>query len=519
MMNLGAILTRHARYRPEHPAVIFGEQRLTYREFNRRVNRVANALVRLGVRKGDHIATVLPNGLELLEVYWAVAKTGAVVVPLSPLLRGRGLAGQLDDSDSVLVITRRDLVEHLDPLRPDLLKIPPDCYLLTDADDAPGYRSFQRLAAEADDAEPVDEAGAPVVNVGSDPYNIIYSSGTVGQPKGIIHTHAIRALYGMIFAASYRITPSSVVLHAGSLVFNGAFLTLMPAFYVGATYILLPSFDPDRVIDAIRSERVTHIKMVPSQIVALLHSPRFNAEACGSLEMLGSVGAPLHRQHKERLQRLLPGRLCELYGLTEGFVTILDRDDVARKMDSVGVPPPLMELRIVGEDGADLPPGQVGEIVGRGPILMPGYYKRPDLTAEAIRDGWLFTGDLGSVDDDGFLYLVDRKKDLIITGGANVYPRDIEEVAVQHPGVQEVAVFGVPSERWGETPIAAIVLSTPGAIDAEALRDWINGRVAARYQRVHEVVIRESFPRGAAGKTLKRVLREEYRAGTGRPTL
>ena len=332
----------------------------------------------------------------------------------------------------------------------------------------------------------------------------------MGLPKGIVHTHYIRAMYCMLFAASYRILPESIVLHAGSLVFNGAFLTLMPAFFVGATYVLQPHFDAGQVIDTIQRERVTHTKLVPSQIIALLHSQRFNAETCGSLEMLGSVGAPLHHEHKERLNRLLPRRFCELYGLTEGFVTILDRYDVERKMDSVGVPPPLMELRIVDEDGNDLPPGRVGEIVGRGPILMPGYYKRGDLTAQAIRGGWLFTGDLGSVDEDGFLYLVDRKKDLIISGGVNVYPHDIEEVAVQHPAVKEAAVFGVPSERWGETPIAAIVLKTPGGIGAVELRDWINERVGARYQHVYEVIIFNDFQRGVAGKTLKRVMRDEY---------
>jgi acyl-CoA synthetase (AMP-forming)/AMP-acid ligase II len=201
--------------------------------------------------------------------------------------------------------------------------------------------------------------------------------------------------------------------------------------------------------------------------------------------------------------------------LTEGFVTILDRDDFPKKLDSVGVPPPFFEMRIVNGEGKVAAPGEVGQIVGRGPILMPGYYRRPDLTGEAIIDGWLHSGDLGYVDEDGFLFLVDRQKDMIISGGVNVYPKDIEEVIVQHPAVREAAVFGIPSEKWGETPLAAVILRQPGLIGAEELRDWINERVEARFQRVHAVVFLEDFPRNVAGKTLKRVLREPYWAGRG----
>jgi acyl-CoA synthetase (AMP-forming)/AMP-acid ligase II len=167
-------------------------------------------------------------------------------------------------------------------------------------------------------------------------------------------------------------------------------------------------------------------------------------------------------------------------------------------------------MRILNESGQDVPVGEVGEICGRGPMLMPGYYKRPDLTAEAVKDGWLHSGDMGHVDEDGFLYLVDRKKDLIISGGVNVYPRDIEEIVVQHPAVQETAVFGIPHEKWGETPLAAVVLNQPGAIKSEELKNWINERVGAKFQRVHDVVIMEEFPRNVAGKTLKRVMRDSY---------
>jgi acyl-CoA synthetase (AMP-forming)/AMP-acid ligase II len=256
--------------------------------------------------------------------------------------------------------------------------------------------------------------------------------------------------------------------------------------------------------------------LVPAQIIAILGSPAFDPKRLESLECILSLGAPLLQEHKDRLNAALPGRFYELYGLTEGFVTILDRDEAVRKSGSVGVPPPFFHMRIVRDDGVDAKTGEVGEIVGRGPILMAGYFKRPDLTAQAIRDGWLFTGDMGFVDDEGFLHLVDRKKDMIDSGGVKVYPRDIEEIAAKHPDVNDVAVFGVPDAKWGETPICACVLKPGASVAAEQLRDWINERVGARYQRVSKVVVLPDFPRSAAGKTLKRELREPYWEGAGR---
>ncbi len=353
----------------------------------------------------------------------------------------------------------------------------------------------------------------PAEILDGDPYNIIYSSGTTGSPKGIVLTHYIRAVYCMLFASTFRMSPESVVLHSGSIVFNGAFLTLMPSMYLGAKYVLHKSFEARKFVETVERERVTHVMMVPSQIVALLSSPHFSPDALKSLEMIGTVGAPLHMEHKEKLNRCLPDRFYELYGLTEGFMTVLDKSHYASKPTSVGPPQPFFEMRIINEHGKEALLGEIGEIVGRGPALMPGYYKRPDLTAQAIIDGWLHTGDLGYVDEDGFLYLVDRKKDMIISGGTNIFPKDIEEIIVQHPAVREVAVFGIPSERWGETPLAAVILQQPGTIAAEALCDWINERVDAKNQRISAVVIMEDFPRSTAGKTLKRVLREPYWAG------
>jgi acyl-CoA synthetase (AMP-forming)/AMP-acid ligase II len=386
-------------------------------------------------------------------------------------------------------------------------------WVLVDAaadDEAAGYLAFGLLHGDASDAPPVAHVGA------GDLLTLMYTSGTTGLPKGIQHTHFIRAMYATTLASAWRMAPESVVLHSGAIVFNGAMTTMFPAFMLGATYVLHRAFDAETFIATVERERVTHTMLVPSQVVAVLNARGFDPARLVSLEMVLSLGAPLLKEHKDRLSALLPRRFYELYGLTEGFVTILDRDDALRKAGSVGVPPPFYEMRIVGEDGREAPPGTIGEIAGRGPITMPGYYNRPAQTEQALRDGWLWSGDLGYVDEDGFLYLVDRKKDMIDTGGVKVYPKDVEEVAARHPAVLEVAVFGIPHEKWGETPVAAVLLREHDSIGADELRDWINARVAAKYQRLDRVIVMDAFPRNAAGKTLKRELRAPFWEGRER---
>jgi len=510
MLQLATLVNRHARFRPSMPAVTFDGTTLDWRGFAARVNRVAGMLATLGVRKGDKVATVAGNSMALLETYWAVPALGAALVPLSPLLLPGGLASLLRDSDASCLITQRTMTGVIREIAEGFSAELRSRLLLVDGAE-PGFLDYQALSASASPVPPPDPGMAE-----DDLYNIMYTSGTTGLPKGIMHSHFTRSMYCLILGSAFRVAPESVALHAGALIFNGAFVTLMPTFYQGGHYIVLRQFDAAQAIETIARYKVTHMMAVPTQIIAILGSPAFSPEKLASLQMILSLGAPLLQEHKDRLNALLPGRFHELYGLTEGFLTILDKTEAARKSGSVGIPAPYNEMRIVREDGTDAAAAEVGEIAGRGPFLMQGYYKRPDLTAQALREGWLYTGDMGFVDEEGYLYLVDRKKDMIDSGGVKVYPRDIEEIAARHPAVREVAVFGVPDEKWGETPVAAVILAAPGAASAQELCDWINERVSARYQRLNRVVIHDDFPRSAAGKTLKRELREPYWAASGR---
>jgi acyl-CoA synthetase (AMP-forming)/AMP-acid ligase II len=488
------------------PAVISEGRILSWHELHRQLNQVANGLRAAGVDTGDRVAVLMDNSPEMLVTLFGIIVAGGVTVPLNTLVADEGLANMIEDSAAVAVFASEAHGVRLDRFR-DRLDTARNWYGVGFS--APGwtdFRAWRDTQSDDDPAVALDDA---------DECNIIYSSGTTGLPKGIVHTHRRRIDWFYDLAIALRYDRASVSLCSIGLFSNISWAALGCTLLTGGTVVIMPAFDAEDWLETAEKHGVTHSAMVPVQFERILSAPRFGETRLDRIKSLMCCGSPLSVELKSRIMDRLSPQLVELYGLTEGPITTLDPEDAKDRLASVGKPLMGTDLLILDEHDRPCPPGTPGEIVGRGRHLMAGYHGRPEANAAATWTDeagrrWLRTGDIGRLDEAGFLYLVDRKKDMIISGGMNLYPADIEAVLQGHPAIREVAVIAIDSERWGESPFAVIVGRGRESLDISTILAWTNERVG-RHQRLAGATQIEELPRNANGKVLKRTLRDQYR--------
>lgn len=502
------MFSHNARIYPHQTALVSGDASVTWRELDLLTNKVANALAGRGLSKGDKVCMFMSNSLDAFALFWGVVKAGYVIVPLNVMLDGPSLVRLINASEGTILFADASTAADIGAIRHDLRAIPAGNFYAFGSK-ATGWESARELIDGASTGVP---ATRPDPN---DTMTIIYTSGTTGLPKGIEHSHFGRLNYPYGFGAGLRVDRYSVAICATPIYASGTWITMLPVLYNGGKIVLLPKFSAKGFLEAVEREGGTHSFMVPTQYIQILQESAIDCE-CSTLKVLVSAGQTIPEVTRRQLQIRFPkAGLYEVYGMTEGFFTIaLPEDFALGKHGTVGKPGFLEDIKILGDDDREVSEGEVGEIVAYGPGMMKGYHNRPDLTEATVwvsssGKTYLRSGDLGRVDSDGFLYVAGRKKDMIKSGGINIYASDLEDVVMAHPDVVEVAVVGVPDPKWSETPIAVVILRTGATMDDEALRAWANERLA-KYQRLSRVIFRTELPRATYGKVQKDVLRSEF---------
>ena len=493
--------------RPSRAAAICGDRQISYVEMDALVDRAAAALQRDGVQPKDMISICASSSIEYVALFIAILRVGATVAPLPPSATPEQLVTMLEDCGATHLFSDTGVSRHLEKKSTAI--------------------AARRVALDADAVgEPFERwlapKGATPIPVVIDPrqsFNIIYSSGTTGTPKGIVHSHAMRwSQFVAFLSAGYG--PDAVAILSTPLYSNTTLASFLPALAGGTTCVLMAKFDARRFLELCERHRVTIAMLVPVQYRRVLEVPEFDDVDLSSFQMKFSTSAPFPAELKREVLSRWPGGLIEIYGLTEGgVVCLLLAHQHPDKLHTVGTWFAPADLKVIDDEGHVVAPGQAGEVVGHSAAMMDGYLNQPEKSAEA--EWWspeglryIRSGDVASVDDDGFVTLIGRKKDMIISGGFNVYPIDLENALVAHPAVVEAAVIAKPSHRWGETPVAFVTLKQGAAADPEALRAFANNSLG-KTQRIAQVTIVDALPRSAIGKVLKRDLQDRLALETG----
>jgi long-chain acyl-CoA synthetase len=482
-LNLASLLTEGAERSPDAPAVRLGEVELTYAELDDRSARLATLLHEKGFEPGDRVGVMLPNVPEFPVAYYGVLRAGGVVVPMNVLLKRREIAFYLEDSGAKLLLTWHGFAAEAREGAADAGAAPIEVELA----------AFAATPGLADTAE-------------DDTAVILYTSGTTGKPKGAELTHANLARNAEVSSrTTCEIAGGDVVLGALPLFHSfGQTVGMNTSLRVGACLTLVPKFDPGEALATMQRDRVTHFYGVPTMFGALLHHPERESFDTSSLRTCITGGASMPVEVLRGFEEAFGAVVLEGYGLSETSpVACSNHPDRERKPGSIGTPIEGVEMQVVDENDDPVEQGEVGEIVIRGHNIMKGYWQRPEATEEAMRGGWFHSGDMARTDEDGYFFIVDRKKDLIIRGGYNVYPREVEEVLYEHPKIREAAVVGVPHDEWGEEIGAAVVLHDGEELAPEEISAYVKDRIAAyKYPRV--VWFLDDLPKGPTGKILKR---------------
>jgi len=508
-VSFPALIQQHAARTPERSAFVCDGRALSWAALANALPHVAAACVAMDVQPRGKVAFITTISIEALATFFGVISAGACTVPLATSATPAALLGMLRNADANVLVVSADMFPELADIVPEIETLFAG-RLVAIGFEQPGWLTWNDWMASGNAQASAGHAAALTPD---QDFNLVYSSGTTGEPKGILHRHGMRSRQAR--RPSFGLGADSVMILATPIYSNTTLQPMLATLAAGGTTVLMSRFKADAYLDLCQRHGATHTMLVPVQYQRILDCPAFASTDLSSFVLKQCTGAPLDAGLKARIQQAWPGGLREIYGLTEGGCScVLDADAHPDKLGTVGKPAADHDVRIIDDAGKVLPQGEAGEIIGHSPYMMAGYYKRPDAT-EAFywRDeaGKVFhrTGDIGRFDADGFLILLDRKKDMIISGGFNIYAADLESVLAAHPDVQESTVIGIPSAQWGETPLALVVPVAGSATTAAELLAWVNGQVG-KTQRLSAVEYRDDLPRSALGKVLKRELRQAY---------
>lgn len=505
MLTFGAIMKQNSDKFREKPAVIFENKQWSYIELNHRANKIANAFLAKGYKKGDKVSVMMKNNAAYIEIIIGLAKIGVVVVPLNFRLVGSEIEYIVKNSESRGFITTEEYAKDIESLLPVLPQL--DTVLIVGGSSGGILQDYEHFFADNSNNEP------DVLVNEEDTLYIGYTSGTTGKPKGVVISHRSRILTGMVAAYEYKIDESDKHIVAGPIYHAAPWIFLMMQLIVGGTIIVQESFSPEQFLHDLEHYKATNVFMAPTMYNFLVN---LNSETkakydLNSMRVLISAGSPLPTQTKLDILEMFPNvDLHEFYGSTESAISLnIKPKDIRDKESCVGQPFPLVECLILDDDKQPVKTGEIGELFFKAPYLLDHYYNNPEATETSFWNGYFSVGDMALQDEEGYYYIVDRKKDMLISGGVNIYPREIEEVLYTHPDILDVAVIGVPDPVWGESVKAIVVPQEGVTLSEQDVIEYCNGKIAS-YKKPKSIDFLNELPRNPSGKILKVELRSSY---------